>query len=137
MNRQQGIQWLYGELPTLLSEGVLSAETATRLQQYYGTVQVRSRRALVLLVWGWRCWKSRTLPGNRCGSFCSMRLGRDKRPGLRCRQVATKRGIQPHSSHASYPDSPCAVCQRVYVVASTSVVADYSDVVNSAIELPF
>jgi len=43
VNRQQGIQWLYGELPTLLSEGVLSAETATRLQQYYGTVQGRSR----------------------------------------------------------------------------------------------
>ena len=50
MNRQQGIQWLYGEIPTLLSEGVLSTETATRLQQYYGTVQVRSRRALLLLV---------------------------------------------------------------------------------------
>lgn len=50
MNRQQGIQWLYGELPTLLSEGVLSTETATRLQQYYGTVHVRSRRAVVLLV---------------------------------------------------------------------------------------
>jgi uncharacterized membrane protein len=50
VNRQQGIQWLYAELPTLLSEGVLSTETATRLQQYYGTVQGRSRRALVLLV---------------------------------------------------------------------------------------
>lgn len=50
MHRQQGIQWLYGELPTLLSEGVLSTETATRLQQYYGTAQVRSRRPLVLLV---------------------------------------------------------------------------------------
>ena len=40
MNRQRGIQWLYEELPTLLSAGVLSTETATRLQQYYGTVQV-------------------------------------------------------------------------------------------------
>jgi uncharacterized membrane protein len=50
VNRQQGIQWLYGELPALLSEGVLSTEMATRLQQYYGTVQGRSRRALVLLV---------------------------------------------------------------------------------------
>ena len=50
MNRQQGIQWLYGELPTLLSEGVLSPETATQLQQYYGTVQVRHRRTLVLLI---------------------------------------------------------------------------------------
>lgn len=50
MNRQQGIQWLYRELPTLLSKGVLSTET--RLQQYYGTVHVRHRRALVLLVCG-------------------------------------------------------------------------------------
>ena len=42
VNRQRGIQWLYEELPTLLSAGVLSTETATRLQQYYGTVQVHS-----------------------------------------------------------------------------------------------
>lgn len=50
MNRQQGIQWLYEELPALISEGVLSTETATRLQQHYGTVPVRQRRALVLLI---------------------------------------------------------------------------------------
>ena len=50
MNRQRGIQWLYEELPTLLSAGVLSTETATRLQQHYGTAQVHSRRAQVLLI---------------------------------------------------------------------------------------
>ena len=50
MNRQQGIQWLYEELPALISAGVLSTETATRLQQYYGTVHVRQRRGLVLLI---------------------------------------------------------------------------------------
>lgn len=36
MKRSSGIRWLYGELPSLVSEGVLSPEAADDLRRHYG-----------------------------------------------------------------------------------------------------
>jgi len=49
---KQAIQWLYGELPILVTEGVLSADTAERLRQRYGDLDTQPRRALGLLICG-------------------------------------------------------------------------------------
>ena len=49
---KQAIQWLYGELPTLVTEGVLSADTAERLRQHYGDIDTQPQRALGLLICG-------------------------------------------------------------------------------------
>jgi len=50
MNRKKAIAWLYGEIPVLITSGVLSGDTATRIEAYYGPVTVRSRRHLALML---------------------------------------------------------------------------------------
>ena len=49
MNRK-ALQWLYDELPTLVSEGVLTGEGAERLRQHYGEGEPRSGRRIALTV---------------------------------------------------------------------------------------
>jgi uncharacterized membrane protein len=44
------VQWLYDELPRLVQAGVVSADTADRLRQYYGPVTTRQRRSLALII---------------------------------------------------------------------------------------
>ncbi len=48
MNRNKAILWLYRELPALEQAGVLSHDTAVRMEAYYGPVTVRSRRIMAL-----------------------------------------------------------------------------------------
>lgn len=50
MNRKKAIAWLYGELPALEESGVLSRDTAARLQAYYGPATTRSRRSVALML---------------------------------------------------------------------------------------
>lgn len=48
--RKRNVQWLYEELPGLVGQGVVSAETAERLRQHYGAVEaVGSRRWAIIL----------------------------------------------------------------------------------------
>lgn len=44
------LRWLYGELPTLVSEEVLSAEGAARVQTYYGALETRGRSSLGIVI---------------------------------------------------------------------------------------
>lgn len=52
MNRNRAIQWLYGELPVLEGQEILSGETAQRLREHYGPVTLRSRRQMAMLLLG-------------------------------------------------------------------------------------
>lgn len=50
--KNRGVKWLYGELPELVSKGVISAETAEELRRYYGEVKGREWRQIALMVCG-------------------------------------------------------------------------------------
>lgn len=49
---KKNIQWLYRELPELIRKGVLSAQSAEQLRQYYGNVENRSGRSIALILFG-------------------------------------------------------------------------------------
>lgn len=49
MNQKKGVQWLYGQLPDLVGQGVLSSERAAALKSHYGPVAVRSARSIALI----------------------------------------------------------------------------------------
>ena len=46
------IEWLYNELPNLVSHGVFTAECAERVREYYGDEAGRNRRAYALIICG-------------------------------------------------------------------------------------
>jgi uncharacterized membrane protein len=46
------VAWLYGQLPGLVSEGIVPAEAAERLRAYYGEMDVDSGRRWALIVFG-------------------------------------------------------------------------------------
>lgn len=50
MKKLKCIAWLYQELPRLIENGVLSQESAQKLQDYYGEVNPRSKMQLALTI---------------------------------------------------------------------------------------
>lgn len=52
MKNSKHIQWLYRELPALMSEGVLTAETAAKLRAYYGDIKEGSKSRMALIIFG-------------------------------------------------------------------------------------
>mgnify|MGYP003650864159 CR=1 FL=1 len=50
--QKRNIQWLYGELPGLVAEDILSAESAERLKAHYGPAPGLSGTRLVLIFFG-------------------------------------------------------------------------------------
>ena len=51
MNKK-AIQWLYSEMPRLISAGILSAETAEELRNHYGEPESISKRRIALAFFG-------------------------------------------------------------------------------------
>lgn len=47
---KKGIRWLYEELPTLVSSGVLSGESSEKLRQYYGNIKGIDSRKIALTI---------------------------------------------------------------------------------------
>jgi uncharacterized membrane protein len=52
MSQHKHARWLYGELPRLVSRGVLDEGAAERLRRHYGSVPERNPGALALLIFG-------------------------------------------------------------------------------------
>lgn len=46
------VQWLYEQLPTLVRDGILPAESAERLRKHYGEVEPGGGRRAALLILG-------------------------------------------------------------------------------------
>ncbi|OGF46939.1 MAG: hypothetical protein A2231_10330 [Candidatus Firestonebacteria bacterium RIFOXYA2_FULL_40_8] len=46
------IKWLYKELPLLIKKGVLTSETAKRLEKHYGPVEKKGNKNSLLIVFG-------------------------------------------------------------------------------------
>ena len=52
MKDRKHVAWLYEELPTLVSRGLVPAETAERLRQHYGPVEKTEGRRLMVVLFG-------------------------------------------------------------------------------------
>ncbi len=52
MKNSKQIQWLYRELPALLNDGVVNAETAEKLRAYYGEIKEGGKGRFVLILFG-------------------------------------------------------------------------------------
>lgn len=44
------LKWLYDELPTLESKGILSSDTSLKIKEYYGEIPVKDTRVLILSI---------------------------------------------------------------------------------------
>lgn len=49
MKNRKHLQWLYRELPSLMNEGVLTAEAAEKLRAYYGEIKESSKKRIALI----------------------------------------------------------------------------------------
>src|SRR5574341_805611 len=52
MKNSKHIQWLYRELPALMNDGVITAETADKLHAYYGDIKDGSKSRIALIIFG-------------------------------------------------------------------------------------
>jgi hypothetical protein len=52
MKNSKHIQWLYRELPALMNDGVITAETADKLHAYYGDIKDGSKSRIALIIYG-------------------------------------------------------------------------------------
>jgi uncharacterized membrane protein len=52
MKNSKHIQWLYRELPALMSNGIITAEIAGKLRVYYGEIKEGSKSRIALILFG-------------------------------------------------------------------------------------
>jgi len=52
MKNSKHLQWLYRELPALINEGIITAETAEKLRAYYGEIKAGSKSRMALIIFG-------------------------------------------------------------------------------------
>jgi len=52
MKNSKHLQWFYRELPTLMSAGIVSAETADQLRNYYGEIKEGNKSRIALIIFG-------------------------------------------------------------------------------------
>jgi len=52
MKNAKHLQWLYHELPALMNAGVISAETAGKLRDYYGEIKEGNKSRIALIIFG-------------------------------------------------------------------------------------
>jgi len=50
VKRIKGIAWLYREIPVLVAKGIFSEETAGKIRQYYGDVNLKSKMQMALTI---------------------------------------------------------------------------------------
>lgn len=49
---EKHIKWLYNQLPSLTTKGVISSETATRLKDHFGSINEKSTTSIALIITG-------------------------------------------------------------------------------------
>ncbi len=52
MKNSKHLQWLYRELPALTNAGIISAETAEKLRNYYGEIKEGNKSGIAMIIFG-------------------------------------------------------------------------------------